>query len=159
MRRLGLLAATMALAMLGAAAPAAAAVEDNESITLSDFGVSVPCANGGAGDTVTLNGRVHVLLTFTINQNRVSGTEDFQPQDLSGTDTEGRAYHAVGGFFHSSFSGSLVDGQGTEIFVNRFYIVGTGGAPSYKVHETFDITVNAQGDVTLIQEHLRITCS
>jgi hypothetical protein len=158
MRRLCMVAATMALAVLAAAAPAGAAVEDNESIPLNDFEVFIPCANGGAGDTVTLNGRLHVLLTFTINQNHVSGTDHFQPQDLSGTDTEGHVYHGVG-LTRSGFSGSLVNGQFTETDVNNFYIVGTGGAPSYKVHETFHFTVNAKGDVTVVQDHLRITCS
>jgi hypothetical protein len=153
-----MLAATIAMAVLAAAAPAGAAVENNESIPFNDFEVFIPCANGGAGDTVTLNGRLHVLLTFTINRNHISGTDHFQPQNLHGTDTEGHAYHGVG-ITRSHFSGSLLNAQFTETDVNNFYIVGTAGAPSYKVHETFHFTVDAKGNVTVVQDHLRITCS
>jgi hypothetical protein len=158
MQRLVIWAAT-ALAVLAVAAPAGASVEVNESLPFNDFVVSIPCANGGAGDTVTLNGRLHLLLTFTINKNHVSGTDHFQPQDLHGTDTEGHAYRGVG-VTRDSFAGSFpVNGQFTETDVNNFYIVGTAGAPSYKVHETFHFTLNAQGTITAFQDNLRITCS
>jgi len=157
MRRLIMLAA-VGLAALAVAAPAGGAVEDNESIPFNDFEVFIPCANGGAGDTVTLNGRLHIVVTFTINKNHVSGTDHFQPQGLHGTDTEGHAYNGVG-ITRDSFAGSLVNGQFTETSVNNFYIVGTGGAPSYKAHETFHFTINAKGNVTAFQDHLRITCS
>ena len=157
MRRLVMLA-TLGLAVLAAAAaPAGAAVEDNESIPFNDFEVFIPCANGGAGDTVTLDGRLHILITFTINNNRFSGTDHFQPQNLRGTDTEGHVYHGVG-ITRDSFAGSLVNGQFTTTSVNNFYIVGTAGAPSYRVHETFHLTFNAKGNVTAFQDHLRITC-
>jgi hypothetical protein len=157
MRRL-VMFATMGLAVLAAAAaPAGAAVEVNESVPFNDFEVFIPCANGGAGDTVTLNGRLHVLITFTINRNHLSGTDHFQPQDLRGTDTEGHAYHGVG-ITRDAFSASLVNGQFNTTFVNNFYIVGTAGAPSYRAHETFHITVTAKGKLTAFQDHIRVTC-
>jgi hypothetical protein len=146
---LGVLAAT--------AAPAGAAVIDNESVPFNDFEVFIPCANGGAGDVVTLNGRLHILITFTVNRNRISGSDHFQPQGLRGTDTEGNVYHGVG-LTQDHFQGSLVNGQFTDTFVNNFYIVGTAGAPSYRVHETAHITFNANGDVTASVDHLRVTC-
>lgn len=157
MRRLVTWAAVV-LAVLAAAAPAGGAVEDNESIPLNDFEVFIPCANGGAGDTVTLNGRLHVLFSFTINASHVSGTNHFQPQGLHGTDTEGHAYRAVG-ITRGHFSANFVNGQYTETDVNNFYIIGTGTAPSYRVHETFHFTINAKGKVTVFQDHLRITCA
>ena len=146
------------MAALAAAGPTNAAIEENDVIPFNDFQVSVPCANGGAGDTVTLNGQLHVLITFTINRNHVSGTSHFQPVNLHGTDTEGHAYKGVG-LTRSGFSASLVNGRYAETDVNNFYIIGTGGAPSYKVHETFHFTVNAHGRVTVTQDNLRITCS
>lgn len=51
-----------------------------------------------------------------------------------------------------------MNGQFTTTSVNNFYIVGTAGAPSYRVHETFHLTFNAKGNVTAFQDHLRITC-
>ena len=74
--------AVVAVAALAAAGPTNAAIEENDVIPFNDFQVSVPCANGGAGDTVTLNGQLHVLITFTINRNHVSGTSHFQPVKL-----------------------------------------------------------------------------
>ena len=157
MRRLGMLAA-VALAVLAAAAPTGAAIENNESIPFNNFEALIPCANGGTGDTVLLNGRLHILVAVTINKNHVSLTDHSQPQDLHGTDTEGHAYHGVG-ITRDHFAGSLVNGQSTFTDVNSFHIVGTAGAPSYKVHETLHFTVNAKGNVTVFQDHLRITCS
>jgi hypothetical protein len=156
MRRFLLLCVFAASFAVGGAT-AQAAVEDNESIPFNDFQVFIPCANGGAGDTVTLNGRLHILFTFTINKNHVSGVSHFQPQHLVGTDTEGNVYHGVG-ITADSFSGSLTNGQFTDTSVNNFYIVGTGGAPTYKVHETTHFTINANGDVTAFVDNLRITC-
>jgi hypothetical protein len=146
----------MVLAAL-VAAPARAAITENERVPFNDFQVFVPCANGGAGEVVTLNGRLHILSTFTINDNRISGSDHFQPQGLRGTDTEGNAYHGVG-ITQDHFQASLVNGQFTDTFVNNFYIVGTAGAPSYRVHESSHITFNANGSVTATVDHLRVTC-
>jgi hypothetical protein len=156
MRRLVTLG-LIGFALLAAAAPASAAAQVNESIPFNDFKVFIPCANGGAGDTVTLNGRLHILITFTANENRVSGTDHFQPQGLHGSDTGGHAYRGVG-ITRDHFAGSLVNGQFTTTSVNNFYIVGAAHAPSYRVHETFHLTFNAKGDVTVVQDHLRVTC-
>ena len=150
--------AVVAIAALAAAGPANAAVQENDTIPLNDFQVFIPCADGGAGDTVTLNGQLHVLITFTINGHHASGTSHFQPVGLRGTDTEGHAYKGVG-ITRSTFSGSLVNGHYTETDINNFYIVGIGRAPSYRAHETLHFTVNAHGTVTAAQDHLRITCS
>ncbi|HEY3205289.1 MAG TPA: hypothetical protein VGL03_16695, partial [Thermoanaerobaculia bacterium] len=76
------------LASIGAllavlAAPAKAEVVVNESIDIN-LVVFVPCANGGAGELVDLDGPLHTLITFNINGNRVSGKTHFQPQGISG---------------------------------------------------------------------------
>ena len=88
--------AVVAVAALAAAQPANAAIEENDVIPLNDFQVSVPCANGGAGDTVTLNGQLHVLIMFTINGNHVSGTSQFQPSNCMEPTPRGMATTALG---------------------------------------------------------------
>jgi opacity protein-like surface antigen len=152
-----LLVAAVAASFCIAAGTAQAAVVDNESIDFTGFQVDIPCANGGAGDTVIFTGRLHVLITFTENGSHISGVSHFQPQDLSGTDSDGNVYHGVG-ITTDSFAGSLTNGQFVDTFVNNFYLVGTAGAPTYLVHETFHITFNANGDVTASVDHMRITC-
>jgi hypothetical protein len=133
--------------------PAYAAVEVNEIQPFNDFEVAVPCA----GETITLNGSLHVLLTFTINHARLVGTSHFQPVRLVGEDTAGRTYHAVG-ITSDQFSASLLNGQFELTFRNNFFIIGTRGAPSYKVHEVFHATFDARGRLVRLVSHLRITC-
>jgi len=135
------------------APPAHAAVELNEIQPLNDFEVFIPCAD----QTVTLNGSLHVLLTFTINDARLVGTDHFQPVRLVGEDDAGRTYHGVG-ITSDQFSASLQNGQFEFTFRNNFFIIGTRGAPSYKVHEVFHATVDARGRLVRLGDHLWITC-
>jgi len=136
------------------APPAYAAVDLNEIQSLNDFEVFIPCAD----ETVTLNGSLHVLLTFTINDARLVGTDHFQPVGLTGEDAAGRAYHGVG-ITSDQFSASLLNGQFEFTFRNNFFIIGVSGAPSYKVHEVFHTTVDAHGRLVQFVDHLWLTCT
>src|SRR5438105_2677209 len=71
-----------ALALFAVQANAAKQINDMSDINLTVF---VPCAAGGAGEIVDLSGPLHILITFTINGNNVSGTAHFQPQGIVGT--------------------------------------------------------------------------
>jgi hypothetical protein len=135
------------------APPALAAVEINEVQPLNDFQVFIPCAD----QTVTLNGSLHVLLTFTINDRRLVGTDHFQPVRLTGVDAAGRTYRGVG-ITSDQFSASLQNGQFDTTFRNNFFIIGTAGAPSYKVHEVSHATIDARGRLVRLTDHLWITC-
>src|SRR6266404_1669737 len=143
----------MAVMCLGAVlslatVPGHAAVEVNQETDIS-LSVFVPCAAGGAGEIVDLSGPLHVLLTFTINGNNLSGRQQFQPQGISGTgETTGLSYQATG-LTATSFAGSLVNGQFTQTFINRFDIIGQGPNNNFTVHETLHITINADGTVTV----------
>ena len=98
----------------------------NESIDLN-LVVFVPCANRGAGELVDLNGPLHVLITTTINGNKVSGKTHFQPQGLSGVGLDtGDTYRATG-VTQDYFKGSFKNGQASFTFVNNFRIIGQGG--------------------------------
>jgi hypothetical protein len=143
-------------ALVGLLATAAnAAVQDNERIPFNQQ-VAIPCANGGTGDIVTLSGSLHLLATFTLNENHISGVVHFQPQGVVGTDTEGHVYHAVGKT-QDTFSATIT-GVFVETFVNNFYLVGTAGAPTLKVHDTIHTTINANGIVTASVDNSFITC-
>jgi hypothetical protein len=143
------------LAIFTTSANAAIQVNENIPITLSVF---VPCAAGGAGEIVDVSGPLHVLVTFTINGNHVSGRQQFQPQGISGTgETTGLTYHATG-LTATSFAGSLINGQFTETFINRFDIIGQGPNNNYTVHETAHITVNADGTVTVNFDNFSVEC-
>jgi hypothetical protein len=137
--------------------PANAAIQVNEStqITLSVF---VPCAAGGAGEIVDLSGPLHVLMTFTINGNNVSGRFQFQPQGISGTgETTGLSYQGTG-LTAENFTTSLQNGQATLTFINRFDIIGQGTNNNFTVHETAHFTFNADGTLTVFFDNFSIEC-
>jgi hypothetical protein len=140
-----------------AMAPAAqAAVLENISIPIETVQPTVinPCN----GDTIALTGDLHVLVSFTINANQISGKSLAQPQGVSGTDlTTGAEYRATG-VTQDQFGGSLTNGQYQETFINRFDIVGQGSAPSYLVHETAHVTINANGTVTANFDNFSLSC-
>ena len=149
------------VAMLGIAvgtslaiAPAAqAAVAVNISVPI-DLSVVIPCN----GDTVELTGSLHILISFTINANQVSGKDHFQPQGVSGTDlTTGAKYQGTG-VTQDQFSISLIKSRAQVSSVNNFKIIGQGSAPSYLVHENAHLTVNANGTVTANVDNLSISC-
>jgi len=137
--------------------PAAASVQVNNSTDIS-LTVFVPCANGGAGEVVDLEGPLHTLITYTINGNNVSGTFHFQPQGISGTgETTGVKYQATG-VTQESFKSSLQNGQSNLTFVNNFRIIGQGPGNNYLVHETLHITFNADGSVTVFHDNFSVDC-
>ena len=102
--------------------PANAAVQENDTTNIN-LSVFVPCAAGGAGEIVDLNGPLHTLITFTINGNNVSGKFHFQPQGISGVgETTGDKYQATG-VTQETFKASLQNGQNNLTFVNNFRII------------------------------------
>ena len=137
--------------------PGHAAVQVNTSENILLF-VFVPCAAGGAGEIVDLSGPLHVLISFTINANNVSGYMHFQPQGISGTgETTGAKYQATG-ITQTSFSASLQNGQANTTFVNNFRIIGQGPGNNFLVHETAHLTFNADGTLTATHDNLSIEC-
>jgi hypothetical protein len=139
------------------AAPVQAEVVDNESIDI-DLVVFVPCANGGAGELVELNGPLHVLTIFNINGNKLSGKTHFQPQGISGFGQDtGDKYRATG-VTQDHFKGSFNNGQFNQTMVNNFRIIGQGPGNNFLVHENFHLTINAKGEVTTAHHNFSVEC-
>ena len=137
--------------------PAKAAITVNESIPFF-LSVFVPCAAGGAGETVDLSGNLHVLITETINGNNVSGFIHDQPQGVTGTgETTGLMYSGTG-VTSTSFKTSLQNGQANTTFINRFNVIGQGPGNNFTVHETAHSTFNADGTVTVNFDNFGIEC-
>jgi len=148
----------LSMSMLIIAVPAAAEVVVNEMSEIP-FGAFVPCANGGAGEVAEGVFRLHSLVRFTIDG---SGGEHFGSNShpmggfLVGLDT-GDTYRATGrtGESFNVGAGGL---PLSYTFVNQFNLVGPGDAVSFTVHETFHVTVNANGDLTADVSNVRVTC-
>jgi hypothetical protein len=137
--------------------PANAAVTVNTTTEIN-ITVFVPCAVGGAGENVDVSGPLHVLMSFTMNGNNISGKFHFQPQGVTGTgETTGDKYQGTG-VTQQTFTASLQNGQANVTFVNNFRIIGQGPGNNYLVHETMHITFNADGTVTVNFDNLSIDC-
>lgn len=146
------------IAFLVAASPAVAGpvqhLTVNQRIPLAGFQADVPCT----GDTITFTqGFLHDKFFLTQNANRFSITLHDQPQNAKGTDTSGRSYEGIG-VSSTHLSGSLTGNQQETTSINVFDMIGKGGAPNLKVHETIHITFTPDGTVTAAHDRLRVTC-
>ena len=137
--------------------PANAAVQENDTTEIN-LTIFIPCAAGGAGETVDLTGPLHTLITFTVNGNNVSGFFHFQPQGISGTGETTGAKDQATGVTQESFKNSLQNGQANETFVNNFRIIGQGPGNNFLVHETLHFTINADGAVTVSHDNFSADC-
>jgi hypothetical protein len=134
---------------------AATAFTDNASVPIDQV-VFISCANGGAGESVTLSGTLHVLFHFTVNgAGQVTVTSQVNPQGVSGIgEITGSKYQGTG--VSSSIATGRVGSQTTTI--NNFRIIGQGPGNNFLVHENLHFTVNANGTVTASVDNLSVAC-
>ena len=144
-------------AIVAGASVAQAAVTTNDTQTIP-FAVFIPCANDGAGEVVSGTIQLHTLITSTVNGNKVSGKTHFQPQggSLVG-ETTGDAYRPTG-VTQDTFNGSLQNGLYTETFINNFRIIGPGPGNNFLFHESFHVTINANGVTTVTHDNVSEDC-
>jgi hypothetical protein len=116
----------------------------------------VPCAAGGAGETVVLSGDLHALFTTTLDGNGGFHAKfHFNPQGVSGIgQTTGDKYQGTG-VTQGEFNGKV--GFETS-FVNNFRIIGQGPGNNFLVHENMHITVHPNGRVTGFVDNIRVSC-
>src|SRR5688572_27059359 len=82
--------------LLSFKSPPATTTTTNEVVPFATT-VFVPCANGGAGEFVDLEGSLHIVTHLTVNGNGFSAKTHYQPQGVSGVgQTTGDQYNAVG---------------------------------------------------------------
>ena len=143
------------LLVLAGVVQAEVTVNEKVPINIVTF---VPCANGGAGEDVTLDGTLHVVMSMTINGNNFSGKIHFQPQGVKGVGAiTGDVYKATG-VTQEQVSGSFVNGQFESTSVNNFRIIGPGKGNNLLVHQVFHVTFNANGDMTANVVSTSIEC-
>ena len=134
------------------------------AITTNDFVpfsllVFVPCANGGAGEDVLVEGILHIEQHITINGNRASIKTHVQPQGAVGVgQTTGDFYNGVGVTQeHDSIPG--VNGAFEFTFVNNFRLIGQGTDNNLQTHETVHVTIDPNGNVTTVVDNLKVDCN
>ncbi len=169
MKKLALvLLASLLLAQLLVAPPSQAAapfssplpaLTDTYNLTVpTNIYVSIPCALGGQGEDVYLSGDLHVVLHFTLD---ASGSgyhvdEHYQPQGITGVGmTSGVKYQATGVTRSSENFRAL---PYSYTFVNNFRLIGAGPGNNYLLHETFHLTINANGELTAVADNYGVDC-
>ena len=124
-----------------------------------DFPVWVPCAAGGAGELVRLDGSIQFL--FHVTEDPAGGFHvgfENNPQGLSGYgETTGLQYQGTGST-GSHTNGSFSSFPITDTFVNNFRIVGQGPGNDLHVHSNVHFTVNANGDLTTVVDNFSFDC-
>jgi hypothetical protein len=140
------------LCLFFAARPADAGVILNEAVPF-EMTVSVPCANGGLGEDVLVTGFLHVLITATLDgSGSLHTTTHFQPMGVAGTGlATGDVYRATG-ITRDQANGLTMPFETT--FVNNFRIIGPGKGNNLLTHETFHVTVDANGFVKASLDHV-----
>jgi len=143
---------------LGVAQAQAKATTFIENVRIPiDLFVFVPCAVQGVGEYVQLSGTLHVLFVTTIDdQGGFHSKYHFQPQGITGTgETTGDKYQGTG-----VTQGTLTGKVGFEATdVNNFKIIGQGPGNNFMIHETFHVTVNANGTLTTFVDQTSVVCN
>ena len=135
------------------APPPAITFTSNEFIEVTEF-VDIPCA----GESVILEGQLHVLTHYTVTGKNVVSKTHMQPQGITGVGSiSGKRYRSTG-VTHDVFKGSFKNGQYTTTEINNFRIIGQGPGNNFIVHATFHLTLNANGITTAIVDNFYIDC-
>jgi hypothetical protein len=138
--------------LLNFKAPPAISFTVNEFVDFT-LPIEIPCAN----DVVELTGQLHFLFHITINGNNIIVKTHAQPQGISGIGTSGQKYQGTG-VTQDISKGSLVNGQFTFTAVNNFRIIGQGPGNNYLVHDLLHVTINANGEVTVVIDRSSFEC-
>ena len=145
------------IVMLVVGAPAHAEVQTNASIPI-EVTVFVPCAADGAGESVTLTGDLHVLMSLTVNNNHVSFHAHVQPQGVSGTGSvTGDKYQGTGAT-NFNLEADVDEFPMNATVVNNIRVIGQGPGNNLLVHENFHVTFNADGTMTAFVDNFRAEC-
>lgn len=153
------LAITLLILCLGGVAfSQALAITTNDFIPFAQ-GVLVPCANGGAGEIVLIEGTLHIQQHITINDNRANLKIHTQPQGASGVGlVTGDSYQGTG-VTQEQDSIPILNGAFEFTFVNNFRLIGQGPDNNLQVHQNVHVTVDANGVVTTVVDNLSVDCN
>ena len=154
MRKLIALIALTSLMTLGTPGTALASVEENFTFPVEGIVFENIC-----GETLTHTaGQLHVLITYTENDNRVSGMMHFQPQGAKIVDESGRTYSGTGVGMVRFNEPRDENGAVNFTAVDSFKLIGHGKAPNFLEQVVSHVTINANGEVTAEVEFASQQC-
>lgn len=137
--------------------PLAAEVITNETISYART-VWVPCANGGAGEWIQINGPIHILTAVTEDRNGGMHVKHHaQPQGITGIGLiTGDTYHVTG--VTQDHSNVRPPYPSNLTFVNNFRLIAPRTGNNLLAHGIHHVTVNADGTVTTEFEIISVEC-
>jgi hypothetical protein len=109
------------------------------------------------GDQVHVSG--NVLGTFVVTEKPNGGTtliSKFNPQGVKGVSLITGALYRAGGVTTSMTT--FAPGVTSDTFINRFFLIGTGGTPKSLFSETIHVTMLANGTVTASVDKFSNVC-
>jgi hypothetical protein len=121
-----------------------------------EIGVYIPCADGGAGEVVTLSGNLHTVFRYTESASgTIHAASRFQPQGISGVgETTGDKYQGTG-VTEDEFNATV---GVEETLVNNFRIIGQGPGNNVLVHSVFHFTLDVNGSIRAFVDTLSVDC-
>jgi hypothetical protein len=110
------------------------------------------------GEAIHLSGTLLAQSTLTeTSSGNVEIGFHFNPQGITGVGlTSGATYHATGETLETTTI--TATGGISDTFVNNFKIIGEGSAQNFLETDVMHLTVNANGDVTVIVDKSMIRC-
>jgi hypothetical protein len=155
---LSLVITLLALSLAGPAFSQAIALTSNQFVPFAQA-VLVPCANGGAGETVLVQGVLHIQDHITINNNRVNLKTHVQPQVAKGVGLVTGDEYQANGVTQEQDSLPIINGAAEFSFINNFRLIGQGPDNNLQVHQNIHVTINANGDVTTVVTNTSVDCN
>jgi len=147
----------LTLTLAGVVFSQALAITTNEFVPFSQATL-VPCANGGAGEVVLVEGVLHVQNHLNFNNNRLTLKTHLQPQGAVGTGTvTGDKYQATGVTQEQDSTGII--GASEFTFINNFRLIGQGPDNNLQVHQLIQITIDANNIIRTNVINTTIDCN
>jgi hypothetical protein len=130
----------------------------NVQVPIEPFFATVPCANGGAGEDISLTGTLHVLIHTTQGPDgKFLLKEHAQPQGISAVGLiTGDIYRATG--VTQDVTNDNVKAGETTSFVNNFRMIGPGTDNNLLIHEVAHATVHPDGTVSVTFDRPSVEC-
>ena len=136
------------------------AAQIENSIVSEPYGSTlfIPCANGGAGEDVTLTGTIKTVSHVTYNNQRFTMSYHVHPEGVTGVGlSTGDNFTAIGGS-EGTITGAIeYGGQYSATYVQQMRFTGPG--TRFIVKYKFHVTLKSNGEVSTRIDEEKIECN
>jgi len=159
MKKLFLLSSIFAAAAVFATAAGAGGNGADHGSFAFDSTVFVPCANGGAGETVDVSGSLNFVFHSFFDS---AGGQHLQLksnlQGVSGIGLTTGTKYQMSDSETFVFNVAADDAPNETTTVSNMRVTGQGPGNNFLLHETAHFTINANGTVTAQHDNFSVDC-